>query len=545
MYRRNDNIRVKYGSNNNNNDDFNKKDLELFLKNSDKIEKQANKVKMSLIEPYEHEIHDIYEIIFNFIKTNKRKIYGGIALDYLLKNKDPNIGIYNIDDMPDIDFYSPEPLNDIVQLCNLIHQKGYADVVGREAIHKETYNIRVKELSFCDISYIPRNIYNKMPFREIDGIFVTGPEFMLIDYYRILTDIILTNFRLEKTVKRLYLLQKYFPLPHIKNPIILPNDLVPKNIELTDKNNYNNALAMIQKFITNNKEIVVVGFYAYNHFLHASELLKNKNEFKYINIPYYEIILTEYIKTALELIDKLKNNFNPDDIHVTEYYPFFQFWGHSVSIYYKSMLIAKLYNNNKKCIPYRVVSAINFKSPKINDNNNDNVYISSYSYLSLFLLIASMKHRIDSAQIMKNKTDNSPEMKNNIDNAIAMKNLYYTMLSHIKDFRRNYFDITHKTLLDDTIFQEYVTQCLGKPITPQYEKQLLIESRKRQNKRYKFNYDPSEKIIEECNYIFANSSGNAIRNVGNLKIQKNDNNIDNKEINILLEDLDVDVDDQN
>ena len=44
---------------------------------------------------------------------------------------------------------------------------------------------------------------------------------MVIDYYRILTDIILTSFRIEKTVKRLHLLQKYYPAPCIKKPLII------------------------------------------------------------------------------------------------------------------------------------------------------------------------------------------------------------------------------------------------------------------------------------------------------------------------------------
>jgi hypothetical protein len=84
---------------------------------------------------------------------------------------------------------------------------------------------------------------------------------------------------------------------------------------------------------------------------------------------------------------------------------------------------------------------------------------------------------------------------------------------------------------------------LGKPITPQYEKQLLIESRKRQNKRYKFSYDPSENVREDYNYVFANSSGNPINNVRNLKLQKDVNVIDNMsdgESDFIDEDLEDD-----
>jgi len=528
------NKRYMSGGDNNNNNmncsnaEFEEKGLELFLKNADNITKEANKMKMSLIEPYEHEIYDIYDIIFKFIKENKRKVYGGFALNYLLKDKDPTAGIYGDEETPDVDFYSPDPLRDLVKLCNTIYQKGYKDVVGREAIHKETYTLRVKDLSFCDISYVPRNIYNKMPFREMKNIYITGPEFMVIDYYRILTDIILTSFRIEKTVKRLHLLQKYYPAPCIKKPLIILRPIFKS--ETGDEAKYEKSLSIIQKFATNNKETILIGFYAYNQFLHESGILKNvsnTNTFRYINVPYYEIIATDYIKNSLELIDILKKEFpNQDDIHTIEYYPFFQFWGHSVCIYYKTTLIAKIYNNNKKCIPYRVVPAYTF-SNKINTETTDNkIYIASFPMTTLYILITVIKARVDDNEYSKD-----------------IKTLCYTMLSHMRECRKYYFNTMNKTLLDDTIFKEYVIQCLGKPITPQYEKQLLIESRKRQNKRYKFSYDPSENVREDYNYVFANSSGNPINNVRNLKLQKDVNVIDNMsdgESDFIDEDLEDD-----
>jgi hypothetical protein len=283
-------------------------DVNLFTANANNIIKEAQKKRLTLIEPYEAEIQDINNIVIKYIKDNKRKIYGGFALNYLLKSKDPTAAIYEEDDIPDIDFYSPEPLKDLVTLCNIIYQKGYMNVVGREAFHKETYTLKVKDLAFADISYVPRNIYNKMPFREIEGFNVIGPEFMVIDYYRMLTDLILTNWRLEKTVTRLYLLQKYYPLPYIKSQIEIP--------ELTeDVEEINKLMDEILAFLENNNDLIVIGFYAYDQFLYESKISANNKRFKYLEIPYYEVITTNYKNTAFSLIDRLKKISN-DKIHV-------------------------------------------------------------------------------------------------------------------------------------------------------------------------------------------------------------------------------------
>ena len=42
-------------------------------------------------------------------------------------------------------------------------------------------------------------------------------------------------------------------------------------------------------------------------------------------------------------------------IETKEYYPFFQFTGHSTEIYIDDELICKIYDSNKKSIPYQKI----------------------------------------------------------------------------------------------------------------------------------------------------------------------------------------------
>lgn len=472
-----------------------KKDIDLLDKYVDDIIKKAKKKQMTLIEPYEEEIKKISNIIINYIKRYKRKIYGGYALNLLIIDKNPADAIYSEDDIPDIDFYSPEPLKDLVRLCNEIYQAGFKHVMGREALHKETYSIRVNNQLYCDISYVPKNIYYRMPFREINGLNVIGPEFMMIDYYRMMTDIT-SYWRIEKAVKRFYLLQKYYPLPYSASSIDIPPSDYPESVNV--------LLDEIFKFLQNTQTSIAIGFYAYNHFLKNSNILnanaQSSKKFKYLEVPYYEIITAEYKKDALNLINTLKKKYPnlSDDIHPVENYPFFQYFGYSVFIYYKDVLIAKVFSNNKRCVPYITVPSDYFKNGSIT-KGTASINIGSVSTVILYALITVIKARVDQDR--------------------STKDLYYTFISHIIEMKNYFFNKTGKSIYDKTIFQEFIIECKGIPITPEHERQMIIEYRKKRNKKLVFSYDPSEGIRpDDSTYQFLNSSGNPIKNIKNLKL---------------------------
>ena len=476
---------------------YSKKDVELLSNHIDDIIKRATKKQMTLIEPFEDEIRKVSSIILRFIRDNKRKIYGGFALNLLIIDKNPGEAIYSDYDIPDIDFYSPDPLRDLVQLCNILHQNGLKNVMGREALHKETYNIRVGSQLYCDISYVPRNIYNKMPYREVERydpvskqtlkLTVIGPEFMMIDYYRMFTDMIVSSWRLEKSFKRFYLLQRYYPLPYVKNSINVPapNDAI-ENVKI--------LLDVIFNFMQENNTVVTIGFYAYNQFLKNSEILESDDpgakKFKLLEIPYYEFITTEYKKDGLALIDLIKSRYPEfaQDIHVTEHYPFSQYLGHFAYIYYRKTLLAKIFTNNKRCVPFITVQA----------DNNKKIDIGSFGTVLLYSLIGVMKARVDNDQ--------------------SNKALNYAIISHLVEMRNFYLETSRKTIFDNTVFQEFIIECKGIPITPEHERQLIIEYRKRKNKKFIFSYDPSQDNRADINYVFANSSGNPIQNFKNLKL---------------------------
>jgi hypothetical protein len=473
---------------------------ELFIENLPNILKKvkdAEQKKINDFGPSIEERKEVYNIIFKYVKDNKRKLYGGYALNKMLINKNKDYALYTEQDTPDIDFYSPEPINDLIKLCNILYEKGYETVEGREAQHKETYSIFVNYQLYCDITYMPNNIYNKIRFLNIDGFTVVHPWFMMIDYFRMFTDPLVSFWRLEKHFIRYLKLQKTYPLPLIHEPV---------KIVKYDNLNIVKSMNLLYNFLINKDTILFTGFYVYNYYLYISKYNKVDSKYNYINIPYLEVYSTEYINDGKELLEEIKNNF-PKEISSKlshkEYYPFTQFYSNNVVIYYNDgkdeIPILYVYSVHNKCIPIKKVKSINFSNLSDIKEEEEKINLACFDFNILHTLIILVKVRVDD--------DNN------------WNDILYKLLNGYVTFRNYYFKINNITLYDDSIFEGLVIDCIGKTIDPEIERKMMIKERKKQGKPLVFRYEPGQnKEIKESTYIFQNSSGNEIKNDNKLKL---------------------------
>jgi hypothetical protein len=459
---------------------FNKEDIDLVNDKIEYIIEQVEDIKLTLFEPTMKEMSEVFDIITNYIKQYKRKIYGGIAMNTLIIQKNKEDAIYKNYKIQDIEFYSYEPIQDIIRLCNILQDAKYKYVLGTEAMHRETYSIFVNHHKYCDITYMPRNIYNKAPFEEINGLYYISSLFMTIDYLRMLTDPLLSYFRIEKSFNRLNKLLKHYPLPEIKKEINLEKN--------TDE--HQEVIDYITNYCYDNQDIIIIGIKAYNIFLQNSGMSED-----YLPEKYHELISSNYSIDAANLITKLKQKFQ-EDITYVEYYPFFQFMGNHTKIYYKNKLVSIISSHNRICRPYKTI---------IQDNKT--LHIGSFTLTILFYLIMMMKSRIEEDKFSKN--------------------MYITMISHLLQFRSYYLKKNKKTILDDTLFSEFVINCKGPTIPVETERRLLIEQRKKEGKPYVYRYEPDYNKLnpEDNTYKFNNSSGNKINNMKNLKLNFHSGNI--------------------
>lgn len=439
------------------------------------------------LEPYGEEKQAVKKIVYNFIKSKKRKVYGGAAQNMLITEKNQKDAFYSEDDSGDIEFYSPFPLDDVISLCNELHDAKFVNVVGQQAQHKETYSIFVNYELYCDVSYVPRNIYNKIPFKEIRGFTVVQPYFIYIDFFRMFSNPMLDwEHKFDSRFKRFNLLYKHYPLPKITKNLSIK---VPKDDTIFK------SLDTINKFMENKETIIAIGLYAYNHMIYKSGVPDNKTE----QVPYYEMISTSYKYDAMGLIDELKKM--SDKIVTEEHSHFFQFLGNSVYVYHGDYLLAIVYSAYNRCVPFHVVPALTFRDNGVIDKSTDKIMIGSFSVMMHYSLATIMQARV-------NDDDKT-------------KDIYYSIISHMIDARNYYTKKNNRSVYNSDILSDFTTECKGTTITPKRKNLLEMTARFEKKKQFVWRYKPFEKKLTEApkNMSFLNSSGNPIVNPKNLYLQ--------------------------
>lgn len=442
-------------------------DIDNVKKNISYIQDKAQHIFKTTYEPTLTEYKEVMECILDFIKNKKRIVYGGNAQNEMIKIKNVNDTFYREIDTPDTEFYSFEPIVDIMNLCDFLHSKNkFKYIQGTDGIHEGTYKLFVNFENYCDITYISKNIYDSMKYIEINGIKYAHPNFMYIDSYRIFTDPFSFSLRLDKAFNRYLKLYKYYPIQK------------PHNLTLKIIKSPSEKLDIIRKKIIHNSKYIVVGKYAYNYYM-------SKLDIEPIDIDYYEIITVDFQKNA-NIINKILRKYFKN-VTTKEFVPFFEFFGRRVEFYIDGKLLLKVYDNNNKCIVNRF-------------SENKKCFFGTNQLVILYLL-----SNYNYAIINNNKIDED-------NNLIMLYQLFTT--------KNKYLDYKNKTVIDKTPFEDFIINCNGIALDPRRETFLEREQKKKKGLKLNFRYEPSGNKITPPNYVFNNTSGNEILNEKNLIIKK-------------------------
>jgi hypothetical protein len=176
----------------------------------DKIEK---KVGQRLVN--NEDIKKILGIVETFIRNKGLICYGGLAIDKLLPENDK---IYNQDiDLPDYDFFSANAIKDAKELGDIYVKNGYEEVEVKSGQHHNTYKVFVNFIPIADITFLHKELFSTIKKHAIKkaGILYTDPNFLRMGMYLELSRPEGDNSRFEKVLKRLVLINKYYPLTNI------------------------------------------------------------------------------------------------------------------------------------------------------------------------------------------------------------------------------------------------------------------------------------------------------------------------------------------
>jgi len=161
-------------------------------------------------------------IIKEFIKERGLIIYGGTAIDYALRLHGDKIYPDEELALPDLDFYSPDNVKDAYDLADILYKQGLsaagAEIRAIRATFVKTMRVEVGNQFLADITYAPPVVFKGLPFLMYEGMKIIHPNYQRADMHIGLTYIYdgppkEALFARWKFIKRLNLMDKYYPLP--------------------------------------------------------------------------------------------------------------------------------------------------------------------------------------------------------------------------------------------------------------------------------------------------------------------------------------------
>ena len=237
------------------------------------------------------QIKKILNIVETFLRKNKLVCYGGTAINEILPKE---AQFYNRDvEIPDYDFYSSDAMNDAKKLADIYYKAGYTEVEAKSGVHYGTYKVFVNFIPIADITEIHKNIF-KTIYKEaitINGIKFAPPNFLRMNMYLELSRPAGDVSRWEKVLKRLNLLNKYYPLKTNNNKC----EKIDFQIKKYENEDDNAKLYIITRDALIDQGVIFFGGYATSLY---SKYMKNEERHKVKKIPDFDVLAEDIDKCA-------------------------------------------------------------------------------------------------------------------------------------------------------------------------------------------------------------------------------------------------------
>jgi len=242
------------------------------------------------------DVKKILTIVEDFIKDNKLICYGGTAINNILP-KDAQF--YNKEvEIPDYDFFSPNALDDSKKLADIYFKAGYTEIEAKAGMHYGTYKVFVNFIPIADITNLVSPIYKSI-YKDsitVNGIHYTPPNYLRMSMYLELSRPDGDISRWEKVLKRLNLLNKYYPLES-------------KHCNMIDfQRKYENKMDPGEKVYTITRDTFIregcVFFGGYASGIYSKLVKTNKHKLQ--KIPDFDVLSETPEKTAEILKEQLK-----------------------------------------------------------------------------------------------------------------------------------------------------------------------------------------------------------------------------------------------
>jgi hypothetical protein len=275
---------------------FEECELAILRQAVDKAENREGRKKIN-----NPEIALIIEIVENFLKQKRRICYGGTAINNILPEQDQ---FYDKEtELPDYDFFSPDPMKDAKTLADIYYKKGFTEVEAKSGAHAGTFKVFVNFIPVADITFLIPELYNSIMKKAISvgGIYYSPPNYLRMLMYLELSRPSGDISRWEKVLKRIILLNKNFPLKGKDCDFIEIQRIIDPKSKLTKTEQ--NKIFDITRDSFVSQGLIFFGAMANEMYLKYLKSFKHKLLPK---IPDFDVLSTDPFQSATILKERLK-----------------------------------------------------------------------------------------------------------------------------------------------------------------------------------------------------------------------------------------------
>jgi hypothetical protein len=316
------------------------------------------------------EIQEILKIVEEFIINKKLVCYGGTAINNILPKY---AQFYDKDiEIPDYDFFSNDALNHAKELADIYYRAGYNDVEAKAGAHQGTFKVFVNFIPIADITYLAKPIYESIQKESImrAGIRYAPPNYLRMAMFLELSRPKGDVSRWEKVMKRLTLLNKYYPLKTDKCNTV---DFQRKMEETGAQYDNSEKIYMITRDSFINQGVIFFGGYATS--LYSKYMPKNIAH-KLLKVPDFDVLSEDIDKCAIILKEQLSNE-GFTKIKINEYEPIGEIVPRRLEILIDKETIASIYEP----IACHSYNKINFFGNEVNIATIDTILSFYLSFL--------------------------------------------------------------------------------------------------------------------------------------------------------------------
>ena len=160
------------------------------------------------------QVQKIIQIVEDFLRRKRLICYGGTAINNVLP---PESQFYDKrTEFPDYDFFSPRAYEDALELADTYADDGYTQVEAKSGVHHGTYKVFVNFIPVADVTQLAPELFRALSrdsqTKTVDGIRYAPPNYLRMAMYLELSRPKGDISRWEKVLKRLALLNHYYPL---------------------------------------------------------------------------------------------------------------------------------------------------------------------------------------------------------------------------------------------------------------------------------------------------------------------------------------------